>query len=487
MAEKDESLCIVDGCDRKPKTGKKCIEHKKCLGKGCEKRRQRPDNHCRNCKKLFEKGELQEESDRDDQPRPYCTYPKCKVRPLKDIRCGIHKPCVTEGCPNLAQRLSTSLLCISCGGGPRCEWHEGCDKAAISPTKFCVAHGGGERCKFPDCPNGSSYNSGYCKSHGGTKKYCKHDGCPKKPLGGGFCTEHGGLFTKCKHDGCSKKSLCGGFCTEHGGKFTKCKKDGCNKKAQKGGYCVDDGGGIKCTEVGCTRVKQHPSDKCVAHGGGIRCIVEGCTRSSMHPSNKCCRHGGGIRCNQVEVHHLDDFPPIVYQRDPKLGMCMACCQRLFPGNFKWCVRREQFIIAEIDRLCPWLGENLVEQDCPIDGGCSLFRPDCLWDMDIIWLAIEVDEKGHDQNPRKYPNILRDMGDRPGLLVRINPDLKDNVLFARKVKEVINNKNYYEYTGTENFEPFMEEVAELLEYEVLEFLNSNESPWTGVREIKLNFE
>lgn len=463
---KDENLCTYSTCPRTPDEGRRCSAHKKCLGRGCtkfrEKLRKDLKKYCRNCKHLSERGELQEESDKDDQPRPTCPYEGCDVKPWKTIMCGIHKPCATEGCPNLAQRTSTSSHCIACGGGPRCEWHEGCDKAAIAPTKFCVEHGGGERCKFPDCPNGSSYNSGYCKSHGGTKKYCKHDGCPKKPLGGGFCTEHGGLFTKCKHEGCPKKSLCGGFCSEHGGKFTKCKYDRCPKKSHKGGYCV-------------------------THGGlAVKCKVENCERNAK--KGGCCqKHGGGIRCNQVEAHHLDDFPPIVYYRDFELGMCMACCQRLFPGNFKWCVRREQFIIAEIDRLCPWLSENLVEQDCPIDGGCSLFRPDCLWDMDLIWLAIEVDEKGHDQNPRKYPNILRDMGDRPGLLIRINPDLKDNVLFARKVKEVVNNKNYYEYTGTENFEPFMEEVAELLEYEVLEFLNSNESPWTGVREIKLNFE
>jgi len=193
MAEKDESLCIVDGCDKKPKNGKKCIKHKKCLGKGCEKRRQRPDNHCRNCKKLFEKGELQEESDRDDQPRPYCTYPKCKVRPLKDVRCGIHKPCATEGCPNLAQRLSTSLLCISCGGGPRCEWHEGCKKSAIAPTKFCVEHGGGPRCKIEGCTNGArNATELLCKAHGGGAR-CKIEGCTKSArLPTDFCIFHGG-------------------------------------------------------------------------------------------------------------------------------------------------------------------------------------------------------------------------------------------------------------------------------------------------------
>ncbi len=68
------------------------------------------------------------------------------------------------------------------------------------------------------------------------------------------------------------------------------------------------------------------------------------------------------------------------------------------------LRKEHIILAEVQRRIPELETYFLSWDCAIPGGCSLYRPDMLWDMFIFWFAIEVDEDGHDQKNGKYESI-----------------------------------------------------------------------------------
>jgi hypothetical protein len=85
------------------------------------------------------------------------------------------------------------------------------------------------------------------------------------------------------------------------------------------------------------------------------------------------------------------------------------------------LRKEHVILAEIQRRIPELEKIFVAWDCPVPGGCSMYRPDMLWDMLVFWFAIEVDEDGHPQPDGKYPAVQKSMNGRSGILLRVNPD------------------------------------------------------------------
>jgi hypothetical protein len=89
------------------------------------------------------------------------------------------------------------------------------------------------------------------------------------------------------------------------------------------------------------------------------------------------------------------------------------------------VRKEHYVIAELERLVPELFAFRSVWDCPVPGGCSLKRPDKLYMMDDRYVQIEVDEHGHrdyvcfDEDTR-LEIIAADVG-MPGVVVRIDPD------------------------------------------------------------------
>lgn len=65
-------------------------------------------------------------------------------------------------------------------------------------------------------------------------------------------------------------------------------------------------------------------------------------------------------------------------------------------------------------------------DKPIAGGCSLRRPDGLLDCGTHSVVVEIDEDqhvGYDQlcKNRRTMKLFNDLGSRPLVLVRLNPD------------------------------------------------------------------
>jgi hypothetical protein len=98
-----------------------------------------------------------------------------------------------------------------------------------------------------------------------------------------------------------------------------------------------------------------------------------------------------------------------------------------PDKARLKVRREHYILAEINRRLPELAGKSHEfvWDCRVPGGCSLKRPDMLIVFDDRYVQIEVDEDGHadyacfDEDAR-LEIIAADVG-LPGLVLRVNPD------------------------------------------------------------------
>ena len=148
-------------------------------------------------------------------------------------------------------------------------------------------------------------------------------------------------------------------------------------------------------------------------------------------------------------------------------MCYSCLASLYPDSVMLKVRQEHLILAEVQRLCPDLTTWFLAWDCPVAGGCSLLRPDMLWEMPRFYLHLEVDERGdiHENNRQRLEIIHESMGGlQPGLVIRINTN---NML-----TKVQHTDGENKYRATTHFEPKMQKVATFIKKYVLDDMGPN---------------
>lgn len=112
--------------------------------------------------------------------------------------------------PQCASNAVTRGLCISHGGGRRCQ-RKGCTRGAQSKG-LCVAHGGGRICHAAGCSN-IQRSMGLCIRHGGGRR-CSVKGCQKGVVRQDLCTAHGGK-RKCRVPECTKHVKKKGLCRAH--------------------------------------------------------------------------------------------------------------------------------------------------------------------------------------------------------------------------------------------------------------------------------
>jgi hypothetical protein len=95
----------------------------------------------------------------------------------------------------------------------------------------------------------------------------------------------------------------------------------------------------------------------------------------------------------VMAHTLDDFPPYAGYEG---RLCWWCFVIRDPDKARCKVRKEHAVLAELERRCPvvFRSADKAVWDCPVEGGCSLKRPDMLLDFGSHALTIEVDEEQH---------------------------------------------------------------------------------------------
>jgi hypothetical protein len=106
------------------------------------------------------------------------------------------------------------------------------------------------------------------------------------------------------------------------------------------------------------------------------------------------------------------------------GYCSRCFFYTFPDepitrNYK---TKENIVVK-------YLNENFKEkydsiEDRVIKGGCSLKRPDKLYDFGSHVVVIEVDENrhsGYNCENKRTMTIFQDIGNRPCVFIRFNPD------------------------------------------------------------------
>ena len=148
-------------------------------------------------------------------------------------------------------------------------------------------------------------------------------------------------------------------------------------------------------------------------------------------------------------------------------LCYSCLASVYPDSVVLKVRQEHLILAEVQRLCPDLETLFLKWDCPVAGGCSLKRPDMLWEMPRFYLQLEVDELGHiHEDNRERLEIIHDSmgGHSPGLVIRINTN---NML-----TKVQHTDGENKYRATNSFKPKMQEVATFINKSVLEGMGTD---------------
>ncbi len=279
--------------------------------------------------------------------------------------------------------------CKECGGSQICEHNK-----VRSQCKEC---GGSVFCKH-------GQRKPRCKECGGSS-ICKHDrrkfDC--KECGGSQVCEHGKIKSVCKE--CGGSSIC-----HHEKQKRNCKE--CGGSA----YCKHGKNKIICKECGGSGICEHGKQKriCKECGGSLIC---------EHGKQKTrCKTCGGSSLCKTELCETRGI--LKYN-----GYCLPCCIQVCPEievsrNYK---TKETNVVDRIKETFPnftWVEDKRVQD------GCSLRRPDLLLDMGSHIIIVEVDENQHSDydcscENKRLMQISQDVGHRPIVFIRFNPDAYTN--------------------------------------------------------------
>lgn len=120
------------------------------------------------------------------------------------------------------------------------------------------------------------------------------------------------------------------------------------------------------------------------------------------------------------------------------------------------------MLSEIQRRVPELEDYFVTWDCPVPGGCSMKRPDVLWQAPHFYFQIEIDEHGeiHEDSRERLLEIQDcSMEGLPGMILRINPT---GMLTKRQ-----HRNGEFMYTATKNFNERMNTIEMYIREHILE--------------------
>ena len=350
--------------------------------------------------------------------------------------------------------------------------HTGCNKhptfglADDRPSR-CAEHkldGMGDvvnnMCGHPGCTTRASYGMHgdralRCAEHkldgmeNVKHKRCGHLGCKKMPCFGmagdkpSRCAEHkmdgmGDVVNNmCGHPRCTTRASYGMhgdrplWCAEH-------KLDGMENVESK--RCVHPG----CKKQPCFGMAGDKPSRCVEHkmdgmGDAVnnKCGHPGCTtRASygMHGDRPlwCAEHKLDGMENVVSGRCAHPGCPTFIRRTKYCGFCLRCFMHLHPGaklarSYKVKERHVVDALMGADLGLPSGVVPSCDKRVGGTGGCgSLRRPDWLVDLGTHSIIVEIDEEqhvGYDSTceTKRMMQLFCDLGDRPLVVVRFNPD------------------------------------------------------------------
>ncbi len=270
-------------------------------------------------------------------------------------------------------------------------------------------------------------------------RYCQFDGCNKQSTYGlewkkaTHCKEHASdnmmdvVNKRCLFSGCNKQSSYGlewgkaTHCKEHASDnmmdvvSKRCLFSGCNSRPTYG---------LEWKKA--THCKEHASED-MMDVVSKRCLFNGCNKSSTYG----LEWGKATHCKEHASDDMMDvknkrcvFPLCVTSANPKYSSyCARCYFYLNPDD----PRIRNYKTKEHAFMIP-LSEHYPEMvlDKVIQGGCSKRRPDGLLDRLTHSIIIEIDEDQHISydslcNNRRNMELFTDLGNRPVVFIRLNPD------------------------------------------------------------------
>jgi len=305
------------------------------------------------------------------------------------------------------------------------------------------------------CPHGKQKSM--CKDcggvgvcvHGKRKQVCKE--CN----GSGFCT-HGKLKYRCKDCG-------GGAICIHGQRNTDCRQCGGS------GICVHGKNKYRCVECGGTGVCIHDRIKsdCIPCGGSnicihgkkqYHCLDCGGAGICVHKINK----SGCRKCGTANLCIHDKFKSnchICNIITHPHRWCLLCKHiAVWDSAYKpycfscYCVLNPDVIIPRQFKLKEhYLTDSLKDHyndiemvfDNKIVNGCSNRRPDIRIECFTHTIIIECDENkhaGYSCENKRTMEIFQDLGNRPIVFLRFNPDSYKDKITGNKIDGCFDKTN-----------------------------------------------
>jgi hypothetical protein len=329
--------------------------------------------------------------------------------------------CITKKNNSKCKHNKRKNYCKECGGSSICEHN----RIKI----YCKECGGSQICEHnriksqcKDC-NGSricEHNKikHYCKDCGGSQ-ICEHNKQKSrcKDCDGGSICEHKIERTQCKK--CRGSQIC-----EHNKQKSRC------KDCKGGSICEHNRIKSDCKECGGSKICNHNKFKslCKECGGSQIC-------EHKRQKSRCKECKGGSICKHIKFKsYCKECGGSALCKSPHCeiighkkynGYCLRCCIYLCPNikvayNYK---TKENEVVSRVKESFP---DFEWKHDKKVSEGCSKRRPDLLCDFGSHIVIIEVDENKHSEydcscENKRLMEISRDLGHRPIVFIRFNPD------------------------------------------------------------------
>lgn len=356
-----------------------------------------------------------------------CVIISCNKRPSFGIPGGKRQHCRTHkehGEINLIPKSTCEVL--ECNNSPSFAQPGEKRKRCSSHKITGDVNIGSQKCESPGCTLSPMFaqpgeKRKRCASHkidgdiNVVDKSCEIPGCPVRP----HYAQPGEKRKRCashKIDGdtnvVSKSCEIPGCPTRPNYAQPGEKSKRCGSHRIKGDINVVN---ITCETPGCPKQPSfaQPGE------GSKRCADHRIEKDVDVAAKRCSSEACLFYQNTEDRGRADHFNPKTRQRD----LCFNCHRSLHPElHKKLTVRKEQFILAEIQRQLPELEPHFLVWDCRLNV-CTTKKPDMAWSVSDTLIHVEIDEGGenHEDNETRLVDIHAASGLMNHILIRFNPD------------------------------------------------------------------
>ena len=237
---------------------------------------------------------------------------------------------------------------------------------------------------------------------------CEFSGCSSSPSYR-FETD-----THCRF--CAVHKLDGMFDAKH----RKCSEEGCGK-IPSFNY-IGENRPLYCNDHKLEDMIDVKHDKCENEGCNLRPIYNTINEKK---GKFCVLHKSNEMVDVLSRKCISEWCATITHNNKYDGHCLFCYINLYPEkpvvrNYK---TKETTIVNHVREKFPdftWITDKRVQ------GGCSKRRPDLLLDLGYQVLVVEIDENQHNNydcscENKRLMEISQDIGHRPLIFIRFNPD------------------------------------------------------------------